>query len=415
MTEVALISCTKSKRDVTSPAALLYTSTLFNKSLLYAQTIAQRTYILSAKHGLLDLQDVIDPYELSVKSLSSSERKEWATKVGDKLRQVLTSKDTVHVLAGREYYNPLVESFGSIRCKVSDPLRGLSLGNRVSWLKKHNYEDALDAQYLNFYTALKKLYVGQDGGRKFSDCDGRQSWPTRGVYLIIEPDELLTSHKFRPLLQRVTRVGTHAVSKGSKATLWNRLSTHRGTTGGGGNHRSSIFRLHIGASLIAKSSSKWAVPTWGMGQIAPAETQAKERRLEAEVSTIIGNMRVLWLDVPDEPGPQSDRAFLERNAIGLLSRSYVLAGRRSASWLGNYSPNIKISTSGLWNLNHLNEIPNKDFAEVFSTYVDATLGTIPLPTKPLAPVAWYLREPSTDSSQLSLFPNGPEKSPQDAK
>src|SRR5262249_39494588 len=118
-----------------------------------------------------------------------------------------------------------------------------------------------------------------------------------------------------------------------------------------------------------------------------------------------------WLDIPDDPGPQSDRAFLERNAIGLLSRAYLLSGRRSDRWLGAFSPNINISLSGLWNLNYLNVPPNKDFTDIFSTYVDATLGTIPPPAKPLAPVAWYRPGREIDSRQLSLFQNGPKEAP----
>jgi hypothetical protein len=403
MADIALISCTKSKRGSTASAALLYTSTLFNKSLLYAQSNADRTYILSAKHGLLSLDDTIDPYELSIKSLNASQKIEWAQKVGGRLRQLVAAKDNVCLLAGREYSAPLLDCLKQIRCTVSYPLNRMSLGNRVSWLRKHNDEEVLERTYLEFYSNLRRLYVGQNGGRLFSECDGRSGWPTRGVYLIFEPEETLHGRKFKPLVNRITRVGTHAVSKGSKATLWNRLSAHRGTTGGTGNHRSSIFRLHVGAALIAKSPHKWAVPTWGIGQVAPSETQEKERRLEEEVSKVIGKMRVLWLEVPDEPGPQSDRAYLEQNAIGLLSRTYLLSGYRADSWLGNYSRNVSIPLGGLWNLNHLNVIPSLDFTEIFSTYVDATLGKIPLPTKSLAPVAWYRPPKVIDSSQLSLF------------
>src|SRR5215469_16871375 len=99
MADIALISCTKSKRGSTSPAALLYTtSTLFNKSLLYAQSIANRTYILSAKHGLLNLEDTIDPYELSIHNLNAPQKVEWAQRVGERLRQIITPRDTVHLL-----------------------------------------------------------------------------------------------------------------------------------------------------------------------------------------------------------------------------------------------------------------------------------------------------------------------------
>jgi hypothetical protein len=34
-------------------------------------------------------------------------------------------------------------------------------------------------------------------------------------------------------------------------------------------------------------------------------------------------MTVLWVKVPDEPGPGSMRAFIERNSIALLSKRFA--------------------------------------------------------------------------------------------
>lgn len=53
---------------------------------------------------------------------------------------------------------------------------------------------------------------------------------------------------------RLTRIGTHAVSMGLSASLWNRLRTHRraksGTYEDGGNHRGSVFRKRVGEAMI---------------------------------------------------------------------------------------------------------------------------------------------------------------------
>lgn len=65
----------------------------------------------------------------------------------------------------------------------------------------------------------------------------------------MEPGEYRT-RKLHQL--RIVRVGTHAVSTGSKATLWHRLRAHRGSKDGRGNHRASIFRRHAGAAMIAR-------------------------------------------------------------------------------------------------------------------------------------------------------------------
>jgi hypothetical protein len=103
-----------------------------------------------------------------------------------------------------------------------------------------------------------------------------------GVYFFFEPNEYRTSAVDE---ERVVRVGTHTVSRGAKSTLWNRLRTHRGGADGSGNHRGSIFRLHVGASLLNKSEVRTSVRTWGIGQSATQELRAAELPLENQASS----------------------------------------------------------------------------------------------------------------------------------
>jgi hypothetical protein len=411
MSDIVLIACPKSKRDQASPAGLLYRSPLFAKSLLYALTRTNRIYIIPAKHGVLRLTDFVEPYDLSIKGLSISQKLEWGIRVGENLRQFIKSSDQVHILTGSEYVRPLLPVFQQIGCKVILPLADKSLGQRISWLRRENREEELTSQFSEFYNSMRSLYVGQHGGRLLSECAGKMIWPPRGIYFLLEPNENLLARKFRPLHQRVTRVGTHGVSRGSKATLWNRISAHRGVTGGGGNHRSSIFRLHVGAALIRRFPETWSSATWGIGQTAEAPIQETEKPLEEYVSRTLGQMRVLWLDVPDDPGPHSDRAYLERNSIGLLSRSAILQRPQSPGWLGNWSKQLDITLSALWNLDHLYRVPDKDFTAILAKYVDITLGKTEAPGKSLAPVAWYVKRQSADSPQLLLFADDPAKPP----
>jgi hypothetical protein len=102
MAQIALIACTKTKADCPSPAGLLYQSPLFRKSLLYALSRTDRVFILSAKHGVLQLNDFVEPYELSIKNLSPIQKSEWVNRVGERLKELIAAKDKVHVLAG--YY-----------------------------------------------------------------------------------------------------------------------------------------------------------------------------------------------------------------------------------------------------------------------------------------------------------------------
>ena len=144
---------------------------------------------------------------------------------------------------------------------------------------------------------------------------------------------------------------------------------------------------------------------WGLGQTAAADIRRNEELLERRVSEIIGDMPLLWLDVGDEAGPASDRAYLERNIIGLLSRSYVLSSQVECDWLGNMSDDYRISMSGLWNLDHLFYPPDQRFLGVLKVYVSATLGGRPAPETSLAPKNWHKGQQafSDTPSQLKLF------------
>lgn len=203
-----------------------------------------------------------------------------------------------------------------------------------------------------FYALLNELEARLGGKRTLANCDGRMHWPSRGVYFFYEPGEARSDSGNGV---RVVRVGTHALTTSSRTTLWNRLSQHRGQVkSGGGNHRGSIFRLIVGTALIAKHG--YDFPTWGKGSTAAATIRAGEARLECEVSKIIGAMPFLWLAIEDEPGEGSQRGYIERNAIALLSNYGKPAlDAPSPGWLGHYCNRERARQSGLWNSNHVDE------------------------------------------------------------
>ena len=229
-----------------------------------------------------------------------------------------------------------------------------------------------------FYELVERL-EGEVGGTSLLDeCTGRMGWPGRGLYFFFERGEMRSGSGAG---LRVVRVGTHALKEGSKSTLWGRLSQHRGTVrNGGGNHRGSIFRLLVGIAL----ASRCGIPlprSWGEGGdpgtaasrlgMERAEVKRSEAELEALVSRYIGAMPFLFLGVKDEPGPASDRGFIERNAIALLS-AYPKASPDPAStgWLGCSSGRERVCLSGLWNNNHVDEAYDPSFLDLMEMRIN---------------------------------------------
>jgi len=200
-----------------------------------------------------------------------------------------------------------------------------------------------------FYKILSTLERKLGGKRILDKCTGRMSWPNRGVYFFFEEGENRASPGEGP---RVVRIGTHAIDKRRSDTLlWERLRQHRGPFAGShpgvGDHRGSVFRKHVGFAIINRRQIKCA--SWGESPLSQRE-KGLEYDIEREVSGYISKMPFLWVGVDDDPGPNSMRAFIERNSIALLSNlNREPIDPSSKNWLGKYCTNERVMKSGLWN------------------------------------------------------------------
>jgi hypothetical protein len=222
---------------------------------------------------------------------------------------------------------------------------------------------------VRFYSILDELQRHIGGARTLAECAGRMDWPKRGVYFFRESGEARVDTGIGP---RIIRVGTHALKTGSGTKLWTRLSQHKGQLStGGGNHRGSIFRLIVGAALIRRDGVDF--PTWGDGNTADRLVRSGELTLERQVSETIGNMPFLWLAIDDEAGPESQRGYIERNAIALLSNCGKSAlDLPSKGWLGHHSDRERVRKSGLWNQNHVEERYAPAFLDILDRMVSKT-------------------------------------------
>ena len=169
---------------------------------------------------------------------------------------------------------------------------------------------------------------------------------------------------------------TDRVAPDRRQSHLSRLKVHLGTRAGGGNQRGSIFRLHVGAALLARE--RVHLSWWGVGSSAPedlcnnASKRAEEAAWEQRVSAYIGAMPVLRVDVLDEAGTCSKRSSIERSAIALLSNQFAPVDQASDGWLGRHSPHLEIRASGLWNLKHVTEAYVPGFLDAFEKCVEST-------------------------------------------
>lgn len=219
-----------------------------------------------------------------------------------------------------------------------------------------------------FYDGISKLAKSTGGIRSFNECNGRMYWPRRGVYFIVDFNE---NHIVSNDFPRIVRVGAHALSEGVKSTLWQRLKNHKGTKDGGGNHRSSIFRWHVGNAIIKKGGL--VCDTWEMRKNFDKDVRESERYIEQLVSAYIGQLGVVVLEVDDLPDATSNRAFIEKNAIALISSINSSISFSTVDWLGNYSSRNEIIDSCLWNVDYTDSGYDDTFIKTFEYYIDETI------------------------------------------
>lgn len=132
MKRVVLISCVSRKLPHKAAAGELYVSDLFKKNLAYARSLSpDSVYILSARHGLLGLEEIIEPYEQTLNTMKDKEVRAWAGRVLEQMHGKVGAGDEVVFLTGEKYRKYLLPHF--INAQV--PMRGLGIGRQLAFLK----------------------------------------------------------------------------------------------------------------------------------------------------------------------------------------------------------------------------------------------------------------------------------------
>lgn len=132
--DIGLISCGKSKLNYKAKAKELYIGDLFKKSLEYSIKNYDKTFILSAKYGLVGLNDIIEPYNLTFKNFKEAEKKRWSFKVYNQIINNINSDDNIYWHCGINYRKYIARVLPN---KQFIPLEGLGLLKQLSWYKNN--------------------------------------------------------------------------------------------------------------------------------------------------------------------------------------------------------------------------------------------------------------------------------------
>lgn len=134
MVKIVLISCASKKISHKAKAKDLYISPLFKMNLKFAKTFnPKKIFVLSAKYFLVDLNEEIEPYNVTLNTMSSYDVKDWANNVINMLIKVSDLKnDEFIILAGEKYRKYLVPKIKNYII----PLKGFGIGKQLHYLKE---------------------------------------------------------------------------------------------------------------------------------------------------------------------------------------------------------------------------------------------------------------------------------------
>jgi hypothetical protein len=134
---ILLLGCGKSKLDHPAPAAELYVGPVFRARRAYAEATGERWYVLSAKYGLLDPEEMIAPYDVCLARQPVSYRRAWAEQVTEQLTVELgiLSERQFELHAGAAFTQPLSVTLPARGAIVSSPLAGHNQGQTIAWYR----------------------------------------------------------------------------------------------------------------------------------------------------------------------------------------------------------------------------------------------------------------------------------------
>jgi hypothetical protein len=133
MSGIVIVACGAKKLDRPASARRLYTGSYFQACLDYALTLAKAkdVFIISAKYGLVGLNDVIEPYNKRLGDPFSVTEFSLATQA----EQLGLLAKKVMVVGGREYAGLCRKVWK----RVEAPLEGKGgLGEQIQWMKRQS-------------------------------------------------------------------------------------------------------------------------------------------------------------------------------------------------------------------------------------------------------------------------------------
>ena len=139
---IGLVGCVKDKAATARPARDLYLSSLFRGRRRYVEHSCDEWWILSALHGLVDPDEMLEPYDVALKDASRSAKREWSVAVLRAIDQRIhpSGGDIFEMHAGADYrLFGLEDGLRDRDYSLENPTQGLSLGRQLAFYSRSRW------------------------------------------------------------------------------------------------------------------------------------------------------------------------------------------------------------------------------------------------------------------------------------
>jgi hypothetical protein len=290
-TRVILLGCVKQKHDHQAAAKDLYRSRLWTARRGYAEASGRPWLILSAKHGLLDPDARVSPYDVELRTLNATERRDWGERTVRELEQRLgpLSGMTFEVHAGAAYRLAIEPGLERLDANLDAPLARLSIGRQPAWYRTHaptpgssatsnerqrqaTSAEVSEAVHALGHAAARVSAPAWPGGLRHLDQPGLYTWwvDRPGALALTEG----LRHEIAAGLIYAGQTGATKWPSGKTGTMT--LNKRIGANHLRGRIRSSTFRLPLASALSEPL---------GLVALAPKQLDdPSERRLSEWIS-----------------------------------------------------------------------------------------------------------------------------------
>ncbi|RBY91057.1 DUF6884 domain-containing protein [Blastococcus sp. TF02A-30] len=331
---VLLVGCSNRKASGPAPARELFQGDGFRRARDRAVRMGVPWFVLSAKYGLLQADDVVAPFDVYLADQPAPYRAAWGEWVAAQLAIATPLAGvTVEVHAGDAYCAPLREPLGRLGATVAEPLAGLRQGERLAWPGyREGGEEGADPDPTGAPDIAFLLDPANAGSPSEFISAGPDNRRTPGLYAWwvdrTGAAELSAGldHPVQPGLLYVGKAGGHRPSaEPSSSTLWGRVHGNHLR----GNVRGSTLRMSLAAILGAAGApvTEADLTAWMHAHLRVAVLPVP--------SELVGRLEDDLVGRADPPlnlagAPQSEPRSALSRLRGLLSRPSARRAARRA-------------------------------------------------------------------------------------